>query len=399
MTGWLGFGNHAHASLAVTMDAPGRVAYKGGTFVTARTRRVSPQPQPATLVPVEADLSRISEAAWIIDLDLVRIIAASPAGRSLWNGAWREGISFDTGMPALAEFNRSFHALSGGESAEQERMLLIWTAAGAFRLRCRCQPMAGPGRRILVTAVETAGLGPAANAPDTNDGGRATLAHELRTPLSAIVALAEVMKEERLGSMGNARYLVYANDIYESARHALSVLEAMLEAGAGGRTAQETAATDVNETVSRCLSALRALADRAGVRLQAQLDSNSQQIVIERRSLMQILLNLLSNALKFTPKGGAVTVETLCKAEGGLVLSVRDTGPGIAADELERIKAGQQLSAAGAGLGSGYGLPLVRALARTVGASVEIDSAPEQGTRVSLTFPRHRVVEAGSISD
>lgn len=364
-------------------------------------------PQPAPLVPVEVDLSRFSQAAWIIDLDRARVTAASQAGRAIWGGAWREGASLDRAMPAFAELNRlaTTTGFEGGDlqrnGAEKEQRLLIWATQGIVRLRCRCQPLAHDTRKVLVVALNGAleidSSSPADNSSEASDRGRAMLAHELRTPLSAIVALAEVMKDERFGPVGNERYLVYANDIYESAHHALSVLGAMLEGEGSESTARQPARTDVDETVSRCLSALRELADKASVRLVADLEPGQPRLAIERRSLMQILLNLISNALKFTPPGGEITVATRNSTDGGLVLSVTDTGTGMARHQLERIRSGEPGSTdIGSAQRSGYGLPIVGALARGSGGRMEIDSAPGQGTRVSITFPSDRLVGVGS---
>lgn len=336
------------------------------------------------------DLSRIIEAAWIVDLDCARVIAASPAGRSLWAGAWREGATLDAAMPAMAELERA----ASSDAVPHERVLLIWISEGVAHLRCRCQPLAGSGRKVLVTSIAMRAAGGHLPGLRAAEKARAMLAHELRTPLSAIAALADVMKDERLGSMGNARYLVYANDIYESARHALSVIEVMLEDDAGLRSVQDPACTNLHQSISRCLSALGALADNGGVRLESNLAAGHVQIAIERRSLTQILLNLLSNALKFTPRGGAITVETRRGSDGGLVLSVRDTGPGMATEQLKRVRAGMLLDGtAGARHGSGYGLPLVRALARSAGAELDILSNPGQGTCITVTFPPDRLIE------
>lgn len=362
-------------------------------------------PQPAPLVPVEVDLSRFSEAAWIIDLDQARVIAASRSGLAIWGGAWREGTSLDRAMPAFAELNRLATTRGSDDGdmqlggAEKEQRLLVWTTQGIVRLRCRCQPLAQDARKVLVVAADGAqeidSDRPANNSSPVSDRGRAMLAHELRTPLSAIVALAEVMKDERFGPVCNERYLVYANDIYESARHALSVLGAMLEGGGSESTARQPAQTDVNETVSRCLSALRELAGKASVRLVADLGPDQRRLAIERRSLMQILLNLISNALKFTYPGGEITVATRGQPDGGLVLSVADTGAGMAGDQLERIRSGEFVSAGIGSPRSGYGLPIVAALARGSGGRMEIDSVPGQGTRVSITFPSDRLVGVG----
>ncbi len=355
---------------------------------------MSSLPQPATLVPVEADLSRISEAAWIIDLDEARVIAASPAARALWDGALHDGLSLDRAMPALQELERGL----ADQGPDTERTLLLWTAQGAVRLRCRCRPLDSNPRQVLVVAEAHAPEDAVCNAPDhvTDDRARATLAHELRTPLSAIAALAEVMKDERLGPMGNARYLGYAGDIHDSASHALSVLDAMLERGSARQDARQPPETDLDETVSSCLSAMRALAGQASVRLRSDLAPGRPRLAADRRSLMQILLNLLSNALKFTPQGGVVTVATRRRPGGGLVLSVSDTGTGMRREEIERLEAGETgPGEAAATPGSGYGLPLVKALARESGAQLEIASPPRQGTRVSIVFPRDRLLGPG----
>lgn len=220
----------------------------------------------------------------------------------------------------------------------------------------------------------------------------ANLSHELRTPLSAIAALAEVMMEERLGPMGNARYLAYAADIRESAVHALGVLGAMIEGAEGAPDPTEHKETDLHEAVGTCLSMMRELANGVSVRLEAHLMPGRPRIAVGHRSLVQMLLNLVSNALKFTPPGGVVRVATRLQSDGELSLSVIDTGSGISREELVRIEAAGPFPA-GAGPASrhsGYGLPIVQALARAEGLRVELASVPGQGTTASIIFPRQR---------
>ena len=145
-------------------------------------------PQPAPLVPVEVDLSRFSEAAWIIDLDQARVTAATQAGRAIWGGAWREGASLDRAMPAFAKLNRltTTTGFDWGDlqrnGAEKEQRLLIWTTQGIVRLRCRCQPLAHDRRKVLVVAVNGAreidSVRRADNSSGVSDRGRAMLAHE-----------------------------------------------------------------------------------------------------------------------------------------------------------------------------------------------------------------------------
>ena len=363
------------------------------------SQEVSALPQSAPPVPAEVDLGRPSEAAWVIDLNALRVLAASPSGNTWRGGAWREATSLDRAMPAvqdLIHLASGEHASRSKSSAQTLRTLLVWTPGGQVRLRCRCMPLAGPGRRVLVTAAEEAASAAGAGHTTAEASSRAALAHELRTPLGAIAALAEVMMEERLGPMGNARYHSYAEDIHESARHALDVLAAMLGDDPVACASPEEDHADVEEAVAKSVAIMRELARQASVRLETDLAEGRPQVRAEVRSLTQILLNLLSNALKFTPAGGAVIVQTRQAADGSLTLSVSDSGTGMGLDETRVVE--EEPTPVGppeARQPSGQGLSIVRALARASGAQLQIASAPGEGTRVSIIFPPERVRRPG----
>jgi signal transduction histidine kinase len=216
----------------------------------------------------------------------------------------------------------------------------------------------------------------------------AKLAHELKTPLTAIAAAAEVMRDERLGEMKNERYLSYAADIHESATHALDVIASLLSDGAKtGVPVARLIALDLNAIVERTVSSVQALAQSCGLKLSFETDGSRPHVIANPTALRQILLNLLTNAIKFTPRGGDVRVSTGRIDEGRVVLVVRDTGCG-----MQDTKASSVETSHAAELhpmlarSNGIGLALVEKLVRDMGAEIEIDSAPQKGTAVMIVF-------------
>ncbi len=216
----------------------------------------------------------------------------------------------------------------------------------------------------------------------------ARLSHELRTPLNAIMGYAELLRAERDGPMGSVKYRAYAGHILESAAHCLTLANDLADpsGGSAGVRSQEFSVVDVVDAVKVCLGILAPIALKAGVSLADVADASVPRAIVDRRSLRQILLNLIANAIKATPPGGAVTVTTAYRPGVGLVLTVADTGRGMTPDQLARARGG-----AGAA-GDGLGLPLARKLAEANGARLAIDSASGEGACVSLHLPMGRLV-------
>ena len=340
--------------------------------------------QPTDPRPVPEDLNRFSEPAWIIDLRQERVTAENAAASAVWHGSMRAGASIAHARVDL----QTLRAIGDGEHL---RDLRIEPGENTAVISCRCRKLSGDTVLVIVSKMPSRPMDvPASGAPANSRAARAALAHELRTPLSAIMALAEVMKDERLGPMGNARYLVYASDIYDSAKHALSVLGAMLLGESDEPPAPQT---DVEDTIRKCLSAMRALAAQASVQLETDFASETSYLAMDRRSLTQILLNLLMNALKFTPAGGWVTVATRRERDGSLSISVLDTGKGMQQAEIDRLQSSddQPLRDMDHPAASGFGLPLVKALAQANGGQVQITSTPGHGTRITIVFPAERI--------
>lgn len=226
---------------------------------------------------------------------------------------------------------------------------------------------------------------PAGAAPDARTLSK--VAHELKTPLSAIVAAAEIMRDEQLGPMGNQRYLGYAGDIHESARHALDVINAML--GATPREMRSSSRVDLNALVTATASALIPLATSSGVGLEADKGEGRLDVRGDATGIRQIIYNLVSNALKFTPSDGYVHVATGLLPDGTPYFVVRDTGEGMSEDEIVEAFYAE---ATGPRRGGGYGigLPMVRRLAEVMGATIDVDSTPGKGTVVLVSFPFDR---------
>jgi signal transduction histidine kinase len=225
----------------------------------------------------------------------------------------------------------------------------------------------------------------------------ANMSHELRTPLNAIIGFSEIMQSQTLGPVGNPRYLEYLGDIMESSHHLLGVINDILDVAKA-----ETGRLELIEESVDIASELR-LTDRlfaeqvaeAGVALVIDVPDVLPRLLADRRKIRQILLNLISNAIKFTPPGGEVTVSAALEREGGMTLVIADTGIGIARDDIARALTpfGQvESSLARRYEGAGLGLPLTRALAQRHGGTMVLESEPGKGTRVYVRLPRERVI-------
>lgn len=225
----------------------------------------------------------------------------------------------------------------------------------------------------------------------------ATMSHELRTPLNAIMGFSEVMERELLGPIGNTTYREYSSNIYASGNHLLHIINEILdlsriEAGRYDLHEETIHLTDIAEDCERLI---KIRADAKGLQIIEDFETDLPQIWADPRALRQICLNLLSNALKFTPKGGRITITVAQTADGGQLLAVRDTGPGIPKDEIPRVLQafGQgSLAHEAAEGGTGLGLPIVQNLINLHGGTFDLQSELRKGTVVTITLPRQRVL-------
>jgi signal transduction histidine kinase len=230
----------------------------------------------------------------------------------------------------------------------------------------------------------------------------AIMSHELRTPLNAIMGFSEVMQHRMFGPVGSEKYAAYVNDIHQTAEHLLSIITDILDlskADIGKLTLYEED-VDVLAIIDQSLRLLREKAMEHGLRLALQSSASSRPILhADARLIRQVFLNLLGNAIKFTPTGGLVSVSVEADAQGGWSIHFSDTGIGIAAADLPRIvepfvQVESALSRKHGG--TGLGLPLVKKIMELHGGGIAIHSTLGAGTTVTVRFPAVRFMHAAA---
>ncbi len=195
----------------------------------------------------------------------------------------------------------------------------------------------------------------------------ANMSHELRTPLNAIIGFSEILAGEFFGPVGSPQYRDYAKDINASGTHLLEIINNMLDLSKieANKFELHEQTVDVPHAVRSCVTLVQGRADKQGVKIQCVISDKSPYLYCDERGLKQILLNLMTNGVKFTPEGGALTIETWSNENDGFVLRFRDTGIGIAAEDIPMVLTpfGQVESAISRfQQGTGLGLPLTKSI-------------------------------------
>ena len=224
----------------------------------------------------------------------------------------------------------------------------------------------------------------------------ANMSHELRTPLNAIIGFSEALERELFGPVGNPRYREYAEDIHNSGVHLLSLINDILDLSKieAGHFKLHEDETELDHVVESATRIVRHRAQQANILLECSLPEPSLVIVADERALKQVLINLVSNAVKFSLDGGAITISGQITAEC-LRISVTDRGCGIAKDDIPRaLTPFTQLdgSLSRQHEGTGLGLPLAKHLTELHGGSLSIESEVGQGTTVHVDLPLSRIV-------
>ncbi len=305
-------------------------------------------------------------------------------------------LTLETGQPQLVEYPLTVQA---GPLWFEARTQLLAPDFGT-------RPMVLVLARNITDRVEAAARLAAAKeqaeaANLAKSAFLATMSHELRTPLNAIIGFSEIMLHELFGPLGNPRYHDYARHVQSSGRHLLDLINDVLDMSKleSGRFTLDESWVDVVDTLDSCRALAAVAADRGGVMLTVACSPDLPGLFVDERALRQVLLNILSNAVKFTPPGGRVEAKARVLDDsdfgpGGFIITVRDTGIGIAPEALARIaEPFQQADSSIARRfgGTGLGLSISRNLIDLHGGSLCIDSEAGIGTTVTVQFPTHRI--------
>jgi signal transduction histidine kinase len=229
----------------------------------------------------------------------------------------------------------------------------------------------------------------------------ATMSHELRTPLNAIIGFTELMQGALFGPLGHPKYVEYVGDVNKSGTHLLALINDILDLSRldAGKAQLVEEPFSLHQSITDVCRSLQPLAYQGNLKLTANLPPNLPGLKADQRRIRQVVLNLVSNAVKFTPSGGTVTVSA-AERNGELFVEVRDTGIGMSAADLP--KAMERFGQVDAYVsrkceGTGLGLPLAKQLVEIHDGVFDIRSEPGVGTTVTITFPRERTVACDAL--
>jgi len=229
----------------------------------------------------------------------------------------------------------------------------------------------------------------------------ANMSHELRTPLNTIIGFSKLLSEHDKRTLPANEIVEYATLIHDAAGHLLSVINDILDISKiqSGRYTLDSREINVDEIIQSSVTSFRLMASEAGVALVPVVAIDLPTVRGDSVKLRQIFTNLISNAIKFTPRGGSVTIEALRISNGGVGILIRDTGVGMTADEISvALTPFGQVDGSRSRWrdGTGLGLPIAKALVELHGGTIDIRSQKGRGTEVAITLPSRNVVSAVS---
>jgi two-component system cell cycle sensor histidine kinase PleC len=230
----------------------------------------------------------------------------------------------------------------------------------------------------------------------------ASMGHELRTPLNAIIGFSEAMKSKVFGPLGSAKYEEYAGTIHASGRHLLAVVDDILDMARieGGKAVLHESVFSLRAALGNCAQLIAPEAERHGQTFVARIADGLPAVRGDEAKLNQIVLNLLANAVRYTPRGGRVSLFAEPLANGAIAIAVADNGIGIPADQLERVFEpfrqvdNDKMRKSG---GLGLGLNIAKSFADMHQADLWLESEAGQGTTARLVLPKARLIAGGTL--
>ena len=229
----------------------------------------------------------------------------------------------------------------------------------------------------------------------------ANMSHELRTPLNAIIGFSEMIRQQYLGPVGSAKYIEYATDINDSGQHLLSIISDILDLAKAeaGKLDLNESTFEFGEVIKSTLKMFQHKAEESSIDLTFLAQDEGLVVKGDERLIRQVALNLISNAMKFTPPGGRIVVSAHVSFRDGARFQVKDTGIGIAKENLDRVlRPFEQVESAHARThgGTGLGLPYSKKIIEIHGGTLTLDSALNHGTTVRFLLPSNRIQAAGA---
>lgn len=312
----------------------------------------------------------------------------------LADGRWLHYSERQTADGGLVSVGADITALKTQEAALRDNdRTLRGTVENLKRSQARVEELASAHQQERLRAEE---------ANRSKSEFLANMSHELRTPLNAINGFSEIMAGEMFGPLGDDRYKGYVTDILSSGQHLLLLINDILDMSKieAGKMQLQPEAVRPGELIEQCVRIMRARAEEKSIALIVEAGP-LPEIEADPRALKQILLNLMANAVKFTPDRGQVKIRGFDAADG-VVLQVADTGIGIPADQLPRLgRPFEQIESqiAKSHQGSGLGLALSKSLIELHGGTLRIDSVLGNGTTVSFTLPARLPMTAPAHED